>query len=234
MTRPRGAARLLAAFAACFLVACGIEYYVYLYPVISINNNPTNTETSGDNYYGFKTRDEDNIDDADDYFLGFEIYYRIFYSVSDASSDETSVANKNTNDPSNVGTYLQETLKYQRLRASILQEQLPLIPRGSLNRDVNIRLWDEGLYMAGFEINGIPQASWGVPYRSTGSSSVLKNSFDFDEIQEGDIDVDYNTPTDATKRYVNAFVVTIGMDENYRRLYSEAKFLGRVTIEDDD
>ncbi len=46
--------------------------------------------------------------------------------------------------------------------------------------------------------------------------------------------MDYNTPTDATKRYVNAFVVTIGMDENYRRLYSEAKFLGRVTIEDDD
>lgn len=233
MTRPRGAARLLAAFAACFLVACGIEYYVYLYPVNSVVN-PTGTVDPINNQYQFVTRDEDNIDDADDYFQGFEIYYRIFYSESDASADVTLVDNKNTNDPSNVGTYLQETLKYQRLRASLDPDRVRLIDRGTLNRDVQIRLSDAGIYAAGFVIDGITQVSWGVPYRSTGSSSVLENSFDFDYIQDGDIDVDYNTPTDPTKRYVNAFVVTIGMDENYRRLYSEAKFLGRVTIEDDD
>jgi len=80
MTRPRGAARLLAAFAACFLVACGIEYYVYLYPVNSIDNNPTDASSDEANYYGFVTRDEDNIDDADEYFLGFEVYYKIFNS----------------------------------------------------------------------------------------------------------------------------------------------------------
>lgn len=232
MTRPRGSARLLAAFAACFLVACGIEYYVYLYPVNSIVN-PTDTIDPVNNQYQFVTRDEDNIDDADEYFLGFEIYYRIFYSTSDASADVTLVDNKNTNDPSNVGTYLQETLKYQRLRASLYPDQLPIIARNPINRTVEIRLSDAGVYPAGFVIDGATQA-WGVPYRSTGSSSPLDNSFDFDEIHEGDADVDYNsTPTNPTLRYVNAFVVTIGMDENYRRLYSEAKFLGRVTIEDD-
>jgi hypothetical protein len=236
-------ARLLAAFAACFLVACGIEYYVYLYPVSTIDNNPTNASSDEANYYAFVTRDEDNIDDADEYFLGFEIYYRIFNSVSDASADVTLVDNKNTNDPSNVGTYLQETLGYQRLRASgAAYKNLspPLIPRSPADWLVKVRLTDSqsGNYQAGFYTEDLlgedVDLAWGDPFRTTGSNDDSDNLFDWDKIDNGDDDVEYTSSESTDTWYVNAFVVAIGMDQNYRRLYSEAKFLGRSFIEDID
>jgi hypothetical protein len=62
----------------------------------------------------------------------------------------------------------------------------------------------------------------------------FRQPFDWDKIDNGDDDVEYTSSESTDTWYVNAFVVAIGMDENYRRLYSEAKFLGRSFIEDID
>lgn len=218
--------------------SCGIEEFVYLVPVDFREHPPS--EDPVYNYFGFRTTDEKNQDEAGDYFKGFEIYYRIYNNESVRSSDSGAINNYNDDDPTTAYNFLKNTKKYVRLLTSGRGTTTPLIPAGTVNRNVKIRLIRYTDILPSFvleDMDGNVLANYGKPLRSVnetlGSDPTL---FEFDEIGEGDADVTWSSWTDENdkKLYVQAYVMAYGFDASYKSLYSELFYLGYITLKKDD
>ncbi len=231
---PITAAILLLSFT---LAACGIDEFVYLYPVTNVGNNPTDSDDDSYKFFSFVTRDSDNDSEASGYFQGWEIYYRIYNSVSDRSVDTTAIETKIDDDPANAWSEVINTRKYKRMTliqgsdtASLLSA--PLLKGTSSDRAVTIRPLTLASYPAEFTVDGVQITGSGgadsFAWRSV--TAVKAKSFDYDEIETSDADVKYNSSYGTDEWYLQAYVFAYGFDTSYKALYSEPKSLGSITI----
>jgi len=216
MTR-RKTILILTACCAALLAACGIESFVYLYPITYRDFEPSSD--SNYNYFSFRTSDEKNESESSGYFRGFEIYYRIYNNNSTRLSDKSLINNYNTNNPTTAYTYLLSTKLYRRLSCTVRPDDMPLIPGSNGNRQVIIRLY-------------------GTPIRTNDGTGPTDKLFDLDEIDNGDSDFTYSSSWDTNGTgkklaYVEAYAVAYGYDESYKSLYSELFELGYITLTDD-
>ena len=221
-------------WALSFFTGCGIEEFIYLYPVEQVvvpSDDPANRK------FEFKTTDTDNDDHVPaGYFKGFEIYYRIYNTKTVLLNDISDISSYNTNYPTTVNNYLVTTKKYQRLNA-VGHTGTLLIPRTGTNRTVIIRLVAlDALNPVDMTIDGV---SSGQPLRTrdgiSDSSQMSTYDFDFDieDLGSDDTDITYSTTWEDPLNknwYVQAFVFAYGTDESYKSIYSEATSLGYVTI----
>jgi hypothetical protein len=217
----------LLACALVVLTSCGLDTFIYFYPVSQYLNWPS--EDSAYNYFSFRTSDEKNGDNV--YFKGYEIYYRIYNNSSTRSSDVSSIATYNTNNPTTAYTYLIDTKKYVRMNAQTRLSNYPLFSASTTNQTVVIRFLDYGIYSAGVTVDG---ANYGLALRTIDNLSKDQTAYTFtyDEIQSSDSDVSYSTWDDATQKkwYVQAFVMAYGYDESYKVIYSSVFNIGYITI----
>lgn len=235
----RSRSRLLALVIACVAaVSCGIEVYVFLYPVILKFGEPT--EDAEFNRFKFRTSDDRNAAEAGPYFKGFEIYYRIYNDKSVLTANRNAINAYNANNPALAYNYLIGTKDYRRLIARDRAYEAPLIPGAAVNRLVEIRFFDFNTILTGTyvrqDIATEPVlASYGPPRRSVvGDDSSYPAPFDFDDIDKDDDDVTFMAAYDdiPPNVYVHGYVLAYGFDSSYKQLYSEVFDLGYVTIED--
>jgi len=218
----------LCALAACSLflnAGCGVDDFVYLYPVTQLLHTPS--ADAANNYYEFRTTDDDNASNAGDYFKGFEIYYRIYNSATVRDQDSSDISSYNTNNPTTVFNYISTTKKFVRLTSADRIGSFPLIAGTSSDRDVKIRLIDYGGELAEIAVGG---TGLGTPLRNKNAGAET-DSFVFDEITAGDSDVSYSASGETAKWYVQAYVLAYGYDTAYKPIYSAAFGLGTVTID---
>lgn len=220
------------------LVSCGIEEFVYLFPVDFREYSPSDDPTY--NNFAFRTSDTKNQNEAGDYFEGFEIYYRIYNNESVRSTDASAINNYNDDDPAIAYNFLKNTKKYVRLLNTVYKRRTPLIPAATENRTVRIRLIRYTDILPSFileDMDGNIIEDFGRPLRSVsdtlGSDPTL---FEFDEIGDGDDDVTWSTWTDENDKqlYVQAYVMAYGYDNSYKQLFSELFYLGYITLTKDD
>lgn len=233
------------AAALCFtviagLTGCGIDEYIYLEPVSNILNNPTDTDVDSYKYFSFQTKDAENNADAAGYFKGWEIYYRIYNSVTDRSTDTAAIATKAADDPANAFNYVNTTKKYRRMTFirgtdTSVMYPAPLIAESPSDRIVFIRPYTIGLsYPEAFTLNGVQVNLSGTDafaWRSV--TDVLAESFEYAQIDQTDADVQYNSSVglSAQKWYLQAYVFAYGFDTSFKVIYSEPTSLGSITIE---
>lgn len=216
-------------FLLLFAFSCGIEVFIYLYPVEFRSHTPS--ADPANNYFNFRTSDARNTSEAGAYFKGFEIYYRIYTDESEKDAKKAAINAYNKNNPSLAYNYLINTQKYRRMLTTD-RTSTPVIEGSASNRMIAVRLLPFDIYTAGLYIdevlNGVPRRS--VP-EGISSPAAL---FDVDEVQFDDVDVT-GTAFDHTPNtiYVHAYVLAYGYDESYKQLYSELFELGHITIEDD-
>jgi hypothetical protein len=219
------------------LCGCGIETYVYLYPVTQLPNGyPSSTAGNAvDNFFQFRTSDSDNSGNS--YFRGFEIYYRIYNSLSTRSSDVSTINTYNENNPTTAMTYLINTKNYHRMVYSARQTDIPLIPGTSSDRTVSIRLFAQTPYIPYFSLDGTTDGSGtlGIPERTHNSGTSYEPFFETDDQTKGNIsssddDVTFTSGSGESTWYVQAYVAAYGYDESYKSIYSEIFNLGYVTI----
>ncbi len=229
---------LLAAL-VCAAVSCGIEVFIYLYPVIYWYGQPTDTPEY--NRFKFRTSDERNTDEAGPYFKGFEIYYRIYNNTSTLTTTRNSINSYNSSNPALAYNNLINTRNYRRLLSGNRTYESPLIPGAADNRIVEIRFFDYDVTPAGVYVRNDPSGvilfDYGIPLRSVrGDDDAYPAPFEFDDIDDGDDDVTWSSTWDDEndkKVYVHAYVLAYGFDASYKQLYSELFDLGYVTIPED-
>ena len=226
------------------LCGCGIDTFVYLYPVTQLLNTPSSSSSSNDptyNFFQFKTSDSENYNayGSDGYFKGFEVYYRIYNSSSTRSSDVSSIYTNNENNPTAAWTYLVNTKNYHRLVYTGRETGIPLIPGASSDRTVSIRLFAQTVYTPYFSLDGSTDGSGslGIPERTLDSGTTYEPFYDKNDatkkaivISSTDDDVTYTSGSTDSYWYVQAYAVAYGYDEAYKPYYSEVFSLGFVTI----
>ena len=155
------------------LFSCGIDYYIYLYPVVDVsvcesyeleNPDPTN------NFFKFRTRD--NANSSTSYFKGFQIFYRIYNSTAQMESDRSYINSYNTNTDyqANIITYL-ENRKFTPLALKDKGVSPPVINASAsgTDRSIQVKLGIEasdGLF--------IDDVSDGIPVRSVSTPSNIR------------------------------------------------------------
>ncbi len=224
-------------------IGCGIDNYIYLYPVTTYLNWPDTTDESK-NYCAFHTSDVQNNNAAAGYFKGFEVYYRIYTNRSTLESERLRIDSYNEDESTQAMafSYMTSTYKYRRLTGSGRLSEYPLIPGDSYNRDVYIRLYNitGGGYTAGIKVYNAGEDStllndFGIPRRTKGGITGNTDDYTFkiDYIKSGDDDVSWTTFTENEIFYVQFYVVAYGYDESYQSLYSELFSLGYITLKKD-
>jgi len=217
----------LCALAACSLflhAGCGVDDFVYLYPVTQLLNSPSADPSK--NYFSFRTTDDDNSSNVSDYFRGFEIYYRIYNSDTVRAQDASDIAAYNTNNPTTVFNFVATSKRYVRMNSSARIGAFPLIAGTSSDRDVKIRFADYPPEIASIDVGG---SGLGTPLR-TKNEGTETDSFVFTEITQGDSDVSYSTSGLTDTFFVQAYVFAYGYDTVYKPIYSAAFALGTITI----
>lgn len=223
-------------------VSCGIDYYIYLYPVVDRNpdpctsyDNPETYDTNG-NHFGFRTRDSANSSISN--YQGYMVYYRIYNNSDIMLSDMNYINNYNSNDDykANIISYI-ENRNFKRLYSDKQSFAVPLITKAGSDRKIEIKLQDENTDMiAGIYING---QSVGIPIRNTSSSNTNPDYFyDTDKFSEEDSDINFTQGDvnfeDVDTWYVSAYVLTYGIDDVYSPVYSSALWLGCSVIKVDE
>ncbi len=232
MTRGRIIAAVMSLCAFVIIAACGIESFIYLYPVTYRDFEP-----SGDgqyNYFSFRTSDEKNESESTGYFKGFEIYYRIYNNDTTRISDKTLINNYNTDKPTEAYSYLITTKQYQRLTCTVRSDDTPLIPGTDTNRQVIVRLEQFNDQVPQISVAG-DTSLYGTPIRTNSGTLSTDKLFDLDEIDSGDSDFTYSSSWDKNGTgkklaYVEAYVLAYGYDAAYKSLYSELYELGCITL----
>lgn len=222
---PHAALALAGALAAS---ACGIDVFVYLYPVSQVITYPSADGDPDWNYYKFRTSDDKNSSgDADAYFKGFEIMYRIYNSKTQCQADASAIGTYNTNNPTTAYTYVAHTKGFSRMSAEGLASEYPLVTRTGTDRTVTVRLAEIGAIAPAFLIES---TAYGLPRRTLNEGTASK-TFAWDQIKNGDTDVSYAESESTDNWYVQAWVFAYGYDNNYKPSYSAATGLGTITIQ---
>lgn len=220
MKRSALALALIGLLFASALSGCGLDTFVYLFPVSQLLHAPSTVDPQN-NYFQFRTSDEDNGGNV--YFKGFEVYYRIYNDSVQRGNDVTAINAYNDANPTTALLTLVSTYKYSRMAHSNRQTDIPLIQAAAGNRVISIRLndFDFPTYQASYSEDGSNDGSGslGVPRRTLNDGTTLK-SFMYDDILTGDGDVRYNSSVSHDTWYVQAYVVAYGYDESYKPYYS--------------
>ena len=222
-------------------VSCGIDYYIYLYPVVDRNPDPCtsyeNPETYdiNNNLFGFKTRDSANSSISN--YQGYRVYYRIYNNSDTMLSDMNYINNYNSNDDykANIISYI-ENRNFKRLYCENQSFAAPLINKSNSDRTVKIRLVSEQDYGTGITINDV---LLGTPIRNISSSPYNPEYFfDTDNFAQDDTDISFTQGDvnfeDVDTWYVSAYVLTYGIDDVYSPVYSSALWLGCSVIKVDE
>lgn len=221
--------------------SCGIDYYIYLYPVVDRNPDPCtsyeNPETydKNNNFFGFKTRDSVNSPISN--YQGYMVYYRIYNNSDTMLSDMNYINNYNSNDDykANIISYI-ENRNFKRLYCENQSFAAPLINKSNSDRTVKIRLVSEQDYGTGITINDV---LLGTPIRNISSSPYKPEYFfDTDKFSQEDTDISFTQGDvnfeDVDTWYVSAYVLTYGIDDVYSPVYSSALWLGCSVIKVDE
>lgn len=219
---------ILIAAIALLTSSCGIDTFVYLYPVNQLLNSPSETDMVN-NFFNFKTSDEDN--NSSDYFKGYEIYYRIYNDKATRGSDVSAISAYNDANPTTALTTLINTYKYSRMVYTGKVTDTPLLDRADTNRVISIRITDYFSYKASFSEDGSNDGSGslGIPLRTLNDGTKTV-SFDYSSIKSGDGDVRYSSSSGTDVWYVQAYVVAYGYDESYKPYYSSLFNLAHVVV----
>lgn len=221
--------------------SCGIDYYIYLYPVVDRNPDPCtsyeNPETYdiNNNLFGFKTRDSVNSPISN--YQGYMVYYRIYNNSDTMLSDVNYINNYNSNDDykANIISYI-ENRNFKRLYCENQSFAAPLINKSNSDRTVKIRLVSEQDYGTEITINDV---LLGTPIRNISSSPYKPEYFfDTDKFSQEDTDISFTQGDvnfeDVDTWYVSAYVLTYGIDDVYSPVYSSALWLGCSVIKVDE
>lgn len=221
--------------------SCGIDYYIYLYPVVDRNPDPCtsyeNPETYdiNNNLFGFRTRDSANSSISN--YQGYMVYYRIYNNSDTMLSDMNYINNYNSNDDykANIISYI-ENRNFKRLYCENQSFAAPLINKSNSDRTVKIRLVSEQDYGTGITINDV---LLGTPIRNISSSPYNPEYFfDTDNFAQDDTDISFTQGDvnfeDVDTWYVSAYVLTYGIDDVYSPVYSSALWLGCSVIKVDE
>lgn len=222
-------------------VSCGIDYYIYLYPVVDRRPDPCtsyeNPETYdiNNNLFGFRTRDSANSSISN--YQGYMVYYRIYNNSDTMLSDMNYINNYNSNDDykANIISYI-ENRNFKRLYCENQSFAAPLINKSNSDRTVKIRLVSEQDYGTEITINDV---LLGTPIRNTSSSPYNPEYFfDTDNFAQDDTDISFTQGDvnfeDVDTWYVSAYVLTYGIDDVYSPVYSSALWLGCSVIKVDE
>ena len=220
---------------------CGIDYYIYLYPVVDRSPDPCtsyeNPETYdiNNNLFGFRTRDSANSSISN--YQGYMVYYRIYNNSDTMLSDMNYINNYNSNDDykANIISYI-ENRNFKRLYCENQSFAAPLINKSNSDRTVKIRLVSEQDYGTGITINDV---LLGTPIRNISSSPYNPEYFfDTDKFSQEDSDISFTQGDvnfeDVDTWYVSAYVLTYGIDDVYSPVYSSALWLGCSVIKVDE
>ncbi len=201
-----------------FLFSCGIPKVIYLEPPKAIHT-PNGSSDFSQSYFEFETTDVENKNDP---YTGFKIFYRIYESESECKKAISSVdkANESNQD------YLIEKLSLNLLsyEGSTLLQIIPSVSSATANRRVQFRCIKYGAELPELKING--GAVLGLLSRSVGKS--------FSNISIDDVDVKKasSNPVDNPVEYfVPCFVVTYGITDSYEPIYSKIVSLGYIKIQ---
>jgi len=213
--------------AAIIFSGCGVDNFVYLYPVTQLLNNPSPNDPTL-NFFSFRTADKNNQDSSGDYFKGYEIYYQIYNSESVLISNKAEIDTYNQKNPTTSFSYLVNSKKYSRMVHVGRTTEIPLIQGTDDNQDVIIRLTKSGdEYPARFSV--VTSENLGDPRRSLNEGTSFL-PFDYTNITISDKDVIYTSSASVDKWFVQAYVVTYGYDESYKSYYSQIFSLNYVAI----
>lgn len=228
MKRSAHALALIGLLFASVSSSCGLDTFVYLFPVSQLLNSPSEVDPQN-NFFKFRTSDEDNGGNV--YFKGFEVYYRIYNDAVVRDSDRTAINAYNDANPTTALLTLVSTYKYSRMAHTNRQTDIPLIQAAPSNRDISIRLTDYQTNDASYSEDGSNDGSGslGVPQRTLNDGTTLK-SFKYADIGTGDGDVRYNSAVSHDTWYVQAYVVAYGYDESYKPYYSSLFSLSHSVV----
>lgn len=222
-------------------VSCGIDYYIYLYPVVDRNPDPCTTYDIYDpssNLFGFKTRDSVNSPISN--YQGYMVYYRIYNNSDTMLSDMNYINNYNSNDDykANIISYI-ENRNFKRLYCENQSFAAPLINKSGSDRTIKIRLVTEQGKDDNPGITVDDVINLGIPIRNTSSSPYNPEYFfDTDKFSQDDTDISFTQGDvnfeDVDTWYVSAYVLTYGIDDVYSPVYSSALWLGCSVIKVDE
>ena len=207
--------------------SCGIEEYIYLYPV----NTPTNTEI--DNYIKFNLP----VSQPNSVFTGYRIYYRIYLSDNNAStrnilidSDWNKISQANLT-PALISNILENTLSYK---------QLSFYKDNTETRAYPLTTDSTGLkYKIDFNISSVPNYVVLINYDSSddtkenyfqicrNSDSQTKLLFEY-PVTSSEVD-DISKQTDDNEAYVQFVIVATGFNSG-TIIMSEVTRLGVLIL----
>lgn len=211
---------VVALAASSFLASCGWPTSDYLYP-------PSYFSTSGSNLVrlGHETG---NIDDSAvaALFKGYDIYYRIFDTYSDAYSSYTYLDNNLTS--TNIATVASSKGYYVLVKYN--DSSVPLIPVSNNTYDY-------------FDLNLNASSRWTITSvvgnTTTTLSSVFRDKNDSTTITSSDADFclsgqysssdhDYKYSGGGSSVYIVFFAVSYGISSSLSELYSDPIVIGPV------
>lgn len=215
-----------------FNTGCGLEEYIIIEEPSGTNWTPTSTSTYEDKYFEFRTNERNS-----DFFVGTNIYYKIFNSSS--SLDYSSIVSlANDEDKKSTATTSMINKGYKLLRNDREASSSCLIPKNQdkLSQTVKIRLtdyhkmddWASGIYIddvyIGKPIRCLSSGNYSFNFGITGENNPLPDdSTDSSE-------KDFNSSKSNGTWYVSMFAVSMGLDPNVSPVYSAPLYLGTVAI----
>ena len=233
---------------ACLLLfntSCGLDTFYVLNPPISIVHQPDYANESQDSkYFEFWTNENTQI--AGFTFQGTDVYYKIYNSYSQMSS-EINVLQTLSNDADKSATAAEKMINnttsggygYKSLKVAG-NLTTPLIPAIESNQRVYIRLSDYQNvedYSARVLVDGRylnNSAGKTIPVRNTPDRRTFNfgrnGALDIAPTKEDD-DVKFSSGMTSTKWYVAMFAAGVGIDASYQNYYSNILYLGSVSID---
>ena len=213
--------KLLCLLSIFIFFSCGIDDIVYLEPS-KLTHNPTGYTDEAQMYFEFETSDKENLNAAQGFFKGFEVYYRIYESKTDCENLIKNMVQYNESNPANSVNYLLSSYNYKLLtyQGHFYQDR-PIVPASGspVNRRVRFRIEALTSYPNVFSIDGTIQGK-----------VLRQNAEEFTAAKQGDYDVQSSSKPSSDSFYVAAFVAAYGFDKNFKPFYSSIISLGYVKI----
>lgn len=217
-----------------FLSTCGLDtFYVINSPTETIKTPNYVSEEYSDKVFTFYTN-ENNSDLGSFTFLGTDVYYKIYNSSSQMTSDISNLnALANDSEQSvNSADRMITSYKYQPLEIREDRDRNPLVPKAENKQKIEIRLSNyQDIYKAQVIIDG---REIGVPVRNNVSNSSFdfgrKTTFD-KKPENDDEDVKFSSGSEEKEWFIALYAVGVGRDNNFTNYYSTILHLGTVKID---
>jgi hypothetical protein len=213
----RGRASILIGLS--LIASCGLENAPFLEPP------PVSSPTSS--VFGFRLQPSLATDGI---MMGYEVYYRLYQSETDASADASSVAAMNSSNPTTVQQMMVSNLKYSRLIAKGGIQSIPLIRLSAAYSDQDVLLDFTNVISGNEPVLRFNDGATDLEIplmRSVTDNGLVEKSFT--AIGLNDQDLKKGTPTSGPKTLIiQAFVFSFGQTTDLQFIYSTAQSLGML------